>query len=77
MPKRVEHKPALAVIRETAGFSPVQAAEKIAIRLNKSIAFSALIAWERRGTRNIDYIEAMSDLYRLPANVISEAARPS
>ena len=76
MPKRIEIKPPLQIIREAAGFDPPSAAGRISERLAREIAPGTVVSWERRGTRNVDYIEAMSCIYHLPPNVISEAARP-
>ena len=77
MPKIVDNKPPLTTLREAAGFDPPLAAERISekLGLEHPIAPETVISWERRGTRNIDYIQAMSELYRLPLNVISEASR--
>ena len=77
MPKILDNKFPLTTLREAAGFDPPLAAEKISekLGLDHPLAPETVVAWERRGTRNIDYIQAMSELYRLPLNVISEASK--
>ena len=77
MPKVLDNKPPLTKLRESAGFDPPQAAEKLSekLGLERPLAPETVVSWERRGTRNIDYIKAMSELYRLPENVISEASK--
>ena len=77
MPKKLTTRPPLQELRLRAGLDPDEVAARVNQRISEKITPAAVISWERRGTRNVDYLEALSEIYRLPLNVISEAARHS
>ncbi len=75
MPKILEVHPPLKTLRLRTGLSLGKFLEKVNSKLEKPVTGATLVSWERRGTRNIDYIAALAYACELPISVISEAAK--
>lgn len=75
MPRILEVYPPLQQMCINSSVEPEDLAEAIKLITGEDITSNGVTAFLRRGTRNIDYLTAISDKTKLPLHVVSEAGR--
>ena len=69
--------PTLKQMRERSGKSLKDVAEQMSQLLEKPIPQQYISVIEFRGTGMYDYIQAFSEIYRVPMAVVAKAAKPA
>lgn len=77
MPVILEVYPPLQQICKNAGVEPERVADCVKAITGEEITPAGVIAFLRRGTRNIDYLMAIAQSTGLPLQVVSDAAKKS
>ena len=69
--------PTLKQMRERSGKSLTEVAEQMTQLLERPVSKEYISVLEFRGTGMYDYIQAFSEIYRVPGPLVARAAMPS
>lgn len=75
MPKILTTYPPLQQLCLNAGVDADAIAARVKTITGEEIGRQAVVAFLRRGTRNVDYLEAIAQATKLPLHVVSEAGK--
>jgi len=75
MPRVLDTYPPLQQLCRNAGAEPEDVAAAVKAITGEDITSSGVVAFLRRGTRNVDYLNAISRVTGLPLQVVAEAGK--